>query len=287
MAKTFLLGAGAQKAGTTWLYESLRRSPQLKHGFRKEYHVLDVRELDSEAWMRTRVLEQAQDSLEALRGGSGGSRADGDALHRLSMVADFERYFDYFAGLLRTAPRIRAAADFTPSHALLPVETLRTVRAGFERRGIRAAAVMVLRDPVERIWSQVRMQHQRNPAYFDGASAVGAMRARHTAEEYVVRSDYPRTVAALDEAFGVDVHYAFYERLFTSESVAEVCAFAGIEVPEVDVEDRRNTSTDQELPTDVRAECALHHRAVYEQVAVRFPDVDLPALWPNARLALR
>ena len=39
--KTFILGVGAQKCGTTWLYEQLKADKVVNMGFRKEYHVLD------------------------------------------------------------------------------------------------------------------------------------------------------------------------------------------------------------------------------------------------------
>lgn len=39
--KTFLLGVGAQKAGTTWLYDYLNDHPQTDMGLYKEYHLFD------------------------------------------------------------------------------------------------------------------------------------------------------------------------------------------------------------------------------------------------------
>ena len=54
-------------------------------------------------------------------------------------------------------PTIRLTADITPGYAALPAERLAMIRAGFESRGVRPAAVYLLRDPVERIWSAARM----------------------------------------------------------------------------------------------------------------------------------
>lgn len=39
--KIFLLGIGAQKAGTTWLHNQLVLNNNVDLGFAKEYHVLD------------------------------------------------------------------------------------------------------------------------------------------------------------------------------------------------------------------------------------------------------
>lgn len=45
MSRTFVLGIGAQKAGTTWLYKQLAQCPGFATGLEKEYHIRDVREV--------------------------------------------------------------------------------------------------------------------------------------------------------------------------------------------------------------------------------------------------
>ncbi len=40
--KIFLLGLGAQKSGTTWLFDYLNGNSHAKFGIFKEYHVLDT-----------------------------------------------------------------------------------------------------------------------------------------------------------------------------------------------------------------------------------------------------
>jgi len=283
-SKTFLLGAGAQKAGTTWLYRYLQASPQFAHGYRKEYHVFDSRDLPSEAWMRDRILKLAEDSVAAARRGE---PADAEVLHRASMYADPAFYFDYFAGLLRRSPDIRLAADLTPGYALLSVERLRELRSGFEDRRVRPVAIMLLRDPVDRIWSQVRMQHQRQPEKFE-VSAEETLQQRYADPQYARRNDYHRTIEALDASFGPggQVHYAFYERLFERSEVEAICDFVGIDVHTADFAKRHNESTgspDSLAEGTIRA-VATHYREVYAAVAERFPQVDLGAVWPNSRL---
>ena len=44
MKKIFILGVGAQKAGTTWLHRQLIKSANFNFGHRKEYHVFDAME---------------------------------------------------------------------------------------------------------------------------------------------------------------------------------------------------------------------------------------------------
>ena len=156
-----MLGVGAQKAGTTWLYRYLQDSPEFAAGYRKEYHVFDTMDLPSESWSRNRNIRLAETALADLREGR---PADAAVLHRMSMVGNPAYYFDYFAALLQRETGRHVTADVTPAYALLPVERLREIRQEFADRGVRAVAVFLMRDPVDRIWSQLRMQHQRTAA---------------------------------------------------------------------------------------------------------------------------
>jgi len=57
--KTFLLGLGHQKCGTTWLHEYLDGYPFFEKGFAKEYHVwdyLDIKALHDQHQKRKRTL---------------------------------------------------------------------------------------------------------------------------------------------------------------------------------------------------------------------------------------
>ena len=44
--KVFLLGIGAMKSGTSWLWSSVKNAPNVDFGCNKEYHVLDTLYLD-------------------------------------------------------------------------------------------------------------------------------------------------------------------------------------------------------------------------------------------------
>ena len=284
--KTFLLGVGAQRAGTTWLHHYLARSPLCEPGYRKEYHVFDSRDLPSEEWMRDRILGMAHEELEKARRGE---PADAVQLHRASMYADPEFYYDYFAGLLRSRPRIRLTADVTPDYALLPLERFEHIRDSFAERRIRTVAMFLMRDPVERIWSQIRMQQGRRPSRFP-EPAEKMVPQLYQEPIYEMRSRYERTIRNLDRAFEpTQLHYAFYEELFTVHEVRRVCHFVGIPFRAPDLDRKVNVSAAKgvdALPEDVVRTVARHLRETYETVAERFPDKDLTELWPSARYVL-
>jgi hypothetical protein len=194
---TFVLGTGCMKGGTTWLHDYLASSPECATGYRKEYHVLDSVDLPDLTWMRERILARAREALDDL---DAGRPADATFLHQASMIADPETYPEYFADLATRDPARRTVLDITPNYGLLSTERLAWVRAGLAARGVRCVSVFLMRDPVERIWSQVRMQQRRRPGHHPG-SAEELVLARFAEPQYDVRTRYETTVRNLDAAF--------------------------------------------------------------------------------------
>ena len=260
---TFLLGLGAQKAGTAWMHRYLESSPQCDPGFRKEYHVWDAVDLPSGSVVRERIEKQ------------GGDRA--------TFLQDPDRYFDYFTGLLSGGARL--TADITPAYAGLSVERLTSIRVAFEQRGVRPVAVYLMRDPVERVWSAVRMDARRRGIDHEGA-AENRLKKVTDDDQYARRTRYDATIAKIDETFGRDAaFYGFYESLFDESTLRGLCTFLGIDFHEPDLGRQVNVSPkeDGELADDTVRALVQRFAPVYEAVAARFPDVDLPALWPSTR----
>lgn len=281
--KTFVLGAGAQKGGTTWLYKYLRESDQFAHGYRKEYHVFDTVDLPSAEYPRNRNLALAESALADLRSGR---PADGEVLHRISMVADTAFYFDYFAGLLRGDPTASVTADVTPGYAMLSTERFRAIRLEFQARDVRTVPVFLMRDPVERMWSQVRMQHRRASRSPEELAPEHLLNVCHE-PRYASRSEYHRTLDALDATFGDATHFAFYERLFSMESIRELCEKIGVTAHDQKFDARANAAPSRAIiPEHIARPVAESLSEVYVRVARRFPDFDVTATWPHAMYVL-
>jgi len=280
--RTFLLGTGCMKGGTTWLHAYLAASPQCEPGYRKEYHVFDTTDLEGRPFVVGRALGRAGRSLELV---AAGEAADAWPLHLASMIADPSMYFDYFGGLL-SRRGVRLTMDITPGYAMLGRERLEWIRDGFAHRDIRTRAIFLLRDPVERIWSQVRMQQRRRPEANPGR-VEDLVRQRYRDASYTDRSRYEPTIRNLDVTFGEDVSYHFFEELFCEETIREICEFTGIDYRAPDFDRTYNTSPKAaELPEDTAELVAQHLRSTYEFVAGRFERLDLPTLWPSARFVL-
>lgn len=279
--KTFLLGTGCQKGGTSWLFHYLKASPQYVPGFRKEYHLFDGLDVPAQAYRRDRALAQA---AAAVALGREGGPVNAPALHLASMYVNPRFYYDYFAGLLMTRPEARVAADLTPAYGMLSANRMAQIKGELADRGIRTVSVFLMRDPVDRVLSQLRMQVRRNADRFVGPLDE-VLHKRYSHYEYEARTRYDHTIAALDEVFEPEeVHYGFFENLFSEDSVREICAVLGIDFHPPNFDVRRNASPPAAVSDEVLRIVADHYRPVYEAVATRFPELDLERLWPHARL---
>lgn len=110
--RTFVLGLGHQKCGTTWLYEYLAQSPKFAEGFAKEFHIWDRKDIP------LFQANQPKKPRYSLR------KSTAHDLHKMSTSPNF--YFDYFDKLMGRHKII--TADITPSYSGLSAERLADIK---------------------------------------------------------------------------------------------------------------------------------------------------------------
>ena len=146
--------------------------------------------------------------------------------------------------------------------------------------------LMSLRDPVERIWSAVRMMQMRQPSRYPGASADWVRRL-HADEQVAARTRYDRRWRAVRAALPDDrVHVVLYETLFEPRLAGgALTASLGLAPIEPDTETRPNQTprTAETLPDELVAQVARHYRDVYEHVGRAYPHLDVARRWASAR----
>ena len=264
----FLLGLGAQKAGTSWLHAQLNRRRDADFGFLKEYHIHDALTLPAAGFS----------------GRSRRSLLKPRTWRRQRFLDRPERYYAYFAGLLRR-PGIQLTGDITPSYCGLSASTLLTIHAGFINQGIPVKPLFLMRDPIERIVSSLRMQ-RRKQGLQDSAGEIQALRdlCRERPERINLRSDYGHTLTALQDSFGLKHCFiATYEQLFHRDCWAELCRFLGVRYQEPQWEQRVNVSrTDTDLPEELLKQLGQWQEATLAAVQLHCPELDLNQLWPTA-----
>ena len=280
--KTFLLGVGCQKGGTTWLYDYLTKVDGVALGPLKEYHVFDMTDLSIGA-KKLRKLERKDARVRAGRKDSKES-----VTLRMHLMADEQNYYDYFAGLLE-GDGLRLTADITPAYAALSPERFATIRQQFEARGVAVKAVFLMRDPVERVWSSVRMMLRDHAAKNPDAPVLerdqeDLLVERHETDNQRARTNYHLTVAALEQAFAPEnIFYGFYETLFREETIRGLSTFLGLPYGEPEFAQRQNESPKSEaISEDAARHVASSYAPVYAFARERFGAEFIERIWPSS-----
>ena len=272
----FMLGLGAQKAGTSWIHKQLKRHPNTDFGCLKEYHVHDARTIPKLARFREININIAKPL----------TWIQPRTFLRQLFIQSPERYTDYFEWLLRR-PRwrnrqIHLTGDITPSYALLDSKTLKEIRNSFEKRGIIVKPVFIMRDPIERLISSQRMKLRKQGSR-DLATEVNTLR-RRVKKGRGIRSDYQQTVNALEESFGLNNCFiGLFENLFTKSTYQRLCDYLDLTYQEPAWSEVVNKSaTDNTIPDDLLEEIGQLEKSNLDTAKELFPALDFSDLWPTA-----
>lgn len=312
---TFLLCIGCQKGGTTWLSEHLRGFPEVRLGIRKEMHVLDVRFVPvNRSWHQERIA--GRKSQIARMGASGDPKVKARLEAEIAgyreaeaLVPDLDAYARYFRARADSDPGVRLVADLTPDYALLGPQDWAEVRETLERHGFTPKILFLMRDPVSRLESVWRMAARddagkalRGANLWTRAAHKALARARHVAAKLglqasggkfaafaatppnLQRSQFETTIAAVESVFpAAQVHYDFYETLFTPEAMTDLMEFLDLPQRPANFAERVNASPLQvPLAASERASVARMLEPTYRFCAARFGAERIQKIWRNA-----
>jgi len=249
--KRFILGVGAQKAGTTWLHDYLVSRDNVDMGFMKEYHVFDTKTLEECAGFRRKldraVIERSKNGYEQWR----------------------ENTF------VRTG-------DITPSYSGLKAETLAYIKDEFAKRDIEVFPIFLMRDPVDRLRSSMKMRFRKKNITPSQKQELAAMRRTCGEKGDRIRSNYRGTMEKLDSVFGDRVYYGFYENLFCNKSVFGICDYLGLDRKPGIYNVRKNASPSKNiLPSQTMASFVKHYREQYKYCRKRFGRAKINKMWQN------
>lgn len=237
---TILYCVGATKAGTSWLYRYLHDHPDCAMPAVKEAHYWDTFADEARdkqlAAFRLRLRELRALKSEAEEAGRGWQVRNVDRriadMKSLMAVLDGDRAGDlgYAAWLLSGPEGAAVVGEMTPHYATLPDEMLKRM----VRLSPTTKFIFMIRDPLDRLWSHIRMQARRqqqaHEVYEKKANNILYRMLNRGQETHILeRGDYPGIIAKLRRVVPKGrLLVQFAEDLFTKDGIARVCAFLGI-----------------------------------------------------------
>ncbi len=283
---TLFFCVGATKAGTSWLHSQLQGHPDCHLRTIKELHYFS---LTTEAQF-ARAIKQAKAEAAGVRDKA--KTAPLDRLpymqRRISDLEDWvqvlqagygahDRYLDY---LTAGAGTRRVVGDVTPAYGLLPPEMLTTMA------GLTADVrfVYLMRDPVDRLWSHVRMNCARaNRATFAEASLqmmedILAGNLTPEMDGILRRGDYVAILDKLRMAIPAgQVLSVVYENMFNNGGLDQITGFLGLTPIPPKVESRVHAGLPLSLPSDLKSRARKFLDPQYQGVRERL--ADFPESW--------
>ncbi len=288
-AATLMFGLGATRAGSTWLYRYLAGHPECALPRVKELHYFSTmdyggrrRQIKRLDGIAKRAERRHAAAIGDRKAAIGVWRQDIEGLrHLVSGEENTEAYLRF----LQDGRNGRVYGDITPAYSLLSEDRLRMMSGLSER----VKFVFMLRDPVDRLWSNI-CQAARIKADKRGgvasASEVSDIARGLFARWFggvetalILRSDYKSMLTRISNAIPREsLFVGYYERLFTNKTIAQICAFLGINQHPADFSHESNVSDRIDMAPSDRAKAQRELQGQYEFVE-RFMEGDLPQRW--------
>jgi Sulfotransferase family len=229
------LGIGAQKSGTTWLSHNLQLHPGIWMPRLKELHYFDERIDDPRnPFFRLygKIKGEGNTDRRWRRQLKGRLRHHREHFSREEFLWDLKYYAGaagdgWYASLFGPGGG-KVAGEVTPAYATLEPEMVARV---YDRMP-EAKIIFLMRNPVERAWSQLAMRFARSKKRDVGTVTRKELRRNFEREGSKQRTDYLRTLGNWSSfypreqifvGFLEDIHF-FPERLLGS-----VYAFLGVD----------------------------------------------------------
>jgi|GEM_PF-247741 len=279
-----LFGIGAMKAGTSYIYDYLISHPDVHFGRQKEMHYFDVLDSPGEQHhlrAKTNILAQRVEQLKTAKLGElqKSIQMVENALLNIQIYkntsGDHREYRNYLLDGYRSQ---KVVGDITPSYCVLSEERL----SEMYRLAPSVKFLFVMRDPIDRLWSAVRMHaKQQTGGFAETCSSVAADIANDPNHYMLSRSDYQSAVEKLEAvAKPEDVHFMFYESMFLQDARDRLCDFLGI--PHFTGSDSKtvNAGIPHEISDDIREKFYKILKPQYDFIFSRFGDT-VPESWSN------
>lgn len=229
--QTLFFGIGAQKSGTSWLHRYLNQHPEVLTSGVKETDFFWTIQNGEEQLRAAQLIRQMSGSIVEAKGGhrlrpAARPKRVGDLACLTGALLGSGDYLSLYAG---RGPEYRAFGEISPSYALLDSEIF--ARMGKLTSNVRFFFIM--RDPVKRFWSSIRMLVARQPAVLEKFGDVRTLYFDRLSQEIshpVRMTQYGDTMRRLEAAVDPSqIHYMFYEDLFSRDETRNQATLSALD----------------------------------------------------------
>lgn len=213
---TFILGLGVAKAGSSWLYRYLNSYSSANFGPIKEY----------EFFMSYQNKNFYQDIKERYRAGNINKNK---MTFNMKALKSKKSYFGYFKNLINK--EVRITGDISPPYANLTKQSLKAIKNDLEDAGFKVKVILIMRDPVNRIFSEVNMIMNYNPDSLVSLSRtltenVNLYYKTNICKNY---SEYEKIIKNIEDVFDKKNFLCLvYEEMFSESSMLNLGKFLNL-----------------------------------------------------------
>jgi hypothetical protein len=262
----FILGVGAQKSGTTWLHNILSTQSYSNFGHLKEYHI----------WNKLLgPKDQGGNKPHLVKAEYKKNNFVRDLRQVLS--SEDSNYTAYFRLLLNE--KVFLTGDFSPPYALLNTTDFSYLKLLIEQSGFELKIIFVMRDPVFRLWSAVKMdiyQQKGNLETITDEMKHNLLMKALEDPYHNRRSDYLNTIRNIEKVFpNTSICYLFYEELFTQECMRKLEEFLHIKIKGADFSSKINTTPKVQINESHYDTVKAQLIKQYNFIKNHFPKQDL------------
>jgi hypothetical protein len=262
---------GAQKAGTTWLYENIRRHPKIWLPPVKELQYFNELYIpDHRKWTPTHRRTHGSRVLQQYLKQTGEDDWDYRFIARTADIVAGTPSDEWYGNIFTLAGDDQVCGEMTPEYSTLP-------QAGIEhilRLMPQIKIIFSMRDPIERSWSHLRMLARNS-----STSDVAALVELATYPDIAERGDYPKILSLWSGLNPPErLHLLFMDDIASRpvEVMQGLCSFLGIEYQEgffPHLSTAVHVGDDVPLPPELHEFLKRQMRPVFERLEPRFPEI--------------
>ncbi|MEQ9259351.1 MAG: sulfotransferase [Roseovarius sp.] len=268
-----LLCVGAQKSGTTWLYNRLASHAETRRGILKELHYFNAIYNDGMLGpqakanqMRRMIEKQPEQVIKYFQAQANGKRPPQD-VHRIFRPMNDKWYIGNFRG------KGRYALDFTPEYCRLPDEGHDHIKRLSDHQKV----IYLMREPLDRSLSAVRYVFKQRKKNIADTPENEIM---EVARKPVIThfSDYMTTVETLERNYAPEnLRFFIYETMMNDKTATLDTICDWLEIPRLDLpadtlESRDNSTEAADLPATVVDFLRERTAPFREAVEARLPE---------------